>query len=60
MDKISAQEPTTNFLVVIITNYSYTNEEIKKRISLIKASMPNLTKVTKNLEVSTNTKVKPL
>jgi len=48
------------FLVVLITNDSYTNEEIKKRISLIKAAMANLTKVTKNLKVSTNTKVKLL
>jgi len=48
------------FLVFLITKDSYTNEDIKKRISLIKAAMANLTKVTINFEVSTNTKVKLL
>jgi len=47
-------------LVVLITNDSYTNEETKKRISLSKAEMANLTKITKDLEVSTNTKIKLL
>ena len=51
---------TNKFLVVLITNYSYTNEETKKRISLSKAEMANLTKITKDLEVSTNTNVKLL
>jgi hypothetical protein len=49
-----------NFLVVLITNGSYTNEVIKKRISLSKPAMANLTKIIKVLEVSTNTKVKLL
>ena len=48
------------FLVVLITNDSYTNEETKKRISLSKAEMANLTKITKDLEVSTKPKVKLL
>jgi hypothetical protein len=48
------------FLVVIITNDSYTNEENKKRISLSTAAMENLTKIIKYLEVSTKTKVKLL
>ena len=43
------------FLVVLITNDSYTNEETKKRISLSKQAMANLTKIIKGLEVSTNT-----
>ena len=30
--------------------YNYTNEEMKKRTSLITAPMANLTKVTKNLK----------
>jgi len=47
-------------MVVLITNDSYTNEEIKKRISLTKAAMANLTKIIKYLEVSTNTTVKLL
>ena len=46
-----------NFLVVPITNDSYTNEETKKRISLSKPAMENLTKIIKGLEVSTNTKL---
>jgi hypothetical protein len=37
-----------------------TNEETKKRISLSKPAMANLTKIIKDLEVSTNTKVKLL
>jgi len=48
------------FLVVLITNDSYTNEETKKRISLSKPAMANLTKIIKDLEVSTNTKLKLL
>jgi len=44
--------------VVLITNVSYTNEEAKKRIRLTITAMPNLTKIIKFLEVSTNTKVK--
>ena len=47
------------FLVILITN-SDTNEEIKKRISLSKAAMANLTNIIKDLEVSTNTTVKLL
>ena len=41
---------TNKFLVVLITN-----EETKKRISLSKAEMANLTKITKDLEVSKKT-----
>ena len=48
------------FLVVLITNDSYTNEETKKKISLSKLAMANLTKTIKDSEVSTNTKVKLL
>jgi len=48
------------FLVVLITNDSYTNEETKKRISLSKPTMANLTKIIKDLEVPTNTEVKLL
>ena len=52
----------TNYkiLVVLITNDSYTSEETEKRISLTKPAMVNLTKITRDLEVSTNTKVKLL
>jgi hypothetical protein len=46
--------------VVLVTNDSNTNEETKKRFSLSKAAMANLTKIIKDLEVSTNTKVKLL
>jgi hypothetical protein len=46
------------FLVVLITNGSNTNEKRKKRISLRKSAMANLTKIVKDLEDSTNTKVK--
>jgi len=47
------------FLVVLITNDSFTNEETKKIISLSKQAMGNLTKIIKDLEDSTtNTKVK--
>jgi hypothetical protein len=35
------------FLVVLITNDSYTNEEITKRTSLIKVAMENLTRIIK-------------
>jgi len=48
------------FLVVLIANDSYTNEETKKRISLSKAAMTNMTKIIKVLAVSTNTTVKLL
>jgi len=41
--------------VVIFTNDSYTNEENMKSISLGKPAMEQLTKVIKELEVSTNT-----
>jgi len=44
--------------VVLITNISYTNEEAKKSIRLTITAMPNLTKIIKLLEVSTNTNVK--
>jgi hypothetical protein len=43
------------FLVVFIINGSYTNAEIKRRISLSKPAMANLTKIINDLEVSTNT-----
>jgi len=48
------------FLVVLVTNDSYRNEETKKKISLSKLAMANLTKTIKDSEVSTNTKVKLL
>ena len=48
------------FSVVLITNDSYTNEETKRRISLSKPAMANMTKITKDLEVSTNTNVELL
>jgi len=48
------------FLVVLITNDSYTNEENKKRISLSKPEKANLTKVIKGFEISASTKVKRL
>jgi hypothetical protein len=38
------------FLVVLITNDSYANEETKKRINLSKPAMANLTKITKDLK----------
>jgi hypothetical protein len=38
-------------LIVLITHYSYTNEDIKKRISLGKATMANLTRKHKNVDV---------
>jgi hypothetical protein len=41
---------------VLITNYD-TNEETKKRMILSKAAMENVTKIVKDLEVSTNTKL---
>jgi len=46
------------FLVVLITNDSYTCEETKKRISLSKAAMANMTKIIRDLEVSANTRLK--
>jgi hypothetical protein len=46
--------------VVLITNDSYTDEKTKKRISLVKPAMANLTKIIKDLEVSTITKVELL
>jgi len=45
------------FMVVLITNVRYTNEKTKKRISLSKPAMANLTKIIKGSEVSTITKV---
>jgi hypothetical protein len=36
------------FLVVLFTNDSYINEETEKRISLSKATMANLTKISFN------------
>ena len=48
------------FLVLLITNDSYTNDEGKKRISLSKPAIVNLTKIIKILEGSTNTKIKLL
>jgi hypothetical protein len=42
------------FLVVHITNDSYSNEEIKKKISWSKAEMSNSIKI---MDGSTNTKV---
>jgi len=36
------------FLGVLVTNVSYTNEETKKRISLSKPAMANLTKIIKD------------
>jgi len=47
------------FLVVLITNESYTKEDFNKRISLSKPAMANLTKIL-NAYVSTNTKVRLL
>jgi hypothetical protein len=46
--------------VVLITYVSYTNEEAKKRISFSKPAMANLTKIVKDSDVSSNTKVKLL
>ena len=48
------------FSVVLTSNDSYTKEETKRRISLSKPAMANMTKITKDLEVSTNTNVKLL
>ena len=48
------------FLMVLITNASYTNEETKKRISSSKPAMGNLTKIRKALEIETNIKFKLL
>ena len=45
----SSKVTNHKFLVVLITN-----EETKKRISLSKAEMEHLTKITKDLEGSTN------
>jgi hypothetical protein len=47
-------------LFVLLTKDSDTNEETKKKMSLSKAAMANLTKIIKDLEVSTNIKVKLL
>ena len=47
------------FLVVLITNESYTKGELNKRISLSKPAMANLTKIIRAY-VSTNTKVRLL
>ena len=46
------------FLLVLITNDIYTNEETKKRISLREVAMENFRKVIKGFEVSSNMKVK--
>jgi len=46
----SSKVTNHKFLVVLITN-----EETKKRINLSKAAMVHLTKITKDLEASTNT-----
>jgi hypothetical protein len=46
------------FLVVLITNGSYTHEETNKRISLSKAAMANLTKVIKGLKFQPTQKLK--
>jgi ABC-type histidine transport system ATPase subunit len=46
------------FSGALITNDGYIYDEIKRRISLGKAAMANLTKITKDSGVSTNTKVK--
>jgi hypothetical protein len=43
--------------VVLLSNDSYTNEETKKRICLSKVAEANLTKIIKDFEVSTNTKL---
>jgi hypothetical protein len=48
------------FLVVLTTSDIYSNDETKRRISLSKPGMENLTKNLKFLEVPTNTKVKLL
>jgi len=48
------------FLVVLITNHSYTNEQYKKRISLSKVALANLIKSIKVMELTTNTKAKLL
>ena len=45
----SSKVTNQKFMVVIITN-----EETKKRISLSKAAMAHLTKITKDLEASNN------
>jgi len=42
------------FLVDLITNDRYTNKDTKKSVSLSKPAMANLTKIIKDLEVSTN------
>ena len=47
------------FLLLLITNDSYTNEETNKSISLSRPAMANLTDI-KDLAVSTNTKAKLL
>jgi hypothetical protein len=46
------------FLGALITNDGYIHDEIKRRISFGKAVMAKLTKIMKDLGVSTNTKVK--
>jgi sulfur relay (sulfurtransferase) DsrF/TusC family protein len=38
------------FLVVLITNGSYNNEETKKRMSLSKPAMANVTKIIKTFK----------
>jgi hypothetical protein len=44
------------YLWALITNDSYIHDKIKRRISLGKAAMAKLTKIMKDLGVSTNTK----
>jgi len=57
--KDSSTVTNYKFLVVLTTNESYTMET-KKRISLSTPTMASLTKIVKDLEDSTNTKVKLL
>jgi predicted lactoylglutathione lyase len=59
-DEDSSTVTNHKFLVILITNDRYTNEETKKRIRLSKPSMANLREIIKDLEVSINTKLKLL
>jgi hypothetical protein len=54
------QKTAGKFLVVLITNVSYTNGETKKRTSLSKETMANLTIIKKDMGISTNKEVKLL
>jgi ribosomal protein L10 len=49
---------SNNFLEAVITNYSYTKNEINRIISLGKAATANFTYVMKASGVSTNSQVK--